>query len=79
MGTLELVIWGKGRLMARGRKFSDFLCVCSNQSGPTKHQGDGCQGTEPIWVGIRSQVGLNCPEKEGLPRREMEGYSVLWK
>lgn len=59
--------------------FSEFLCVCSNHSGPTKQQGEGYQRTEAIWVGMGSQVGLSCPEREGLPRREMEGYSVLWE
>lgn len=62
-----------------GRTFSDFLCVCFNQSSPTKHQGEGCQRTEAIWVEMGSQVGLSCPEREGLPRRKMEGYSVLWE
>lgn len=66
-------------MIAWGRMFSDFLCVSSNQSGPTKHQGEGCRRTEAIWVRIGSQVGLSCPEREGFPRMEMEGYSVLWE
>lgn len=26
-----------------------------------------------------SQVGLSCLEREGHPRREMEGHDVLWE